>query len=1053
MELNNKNWQNLLNYYIAAMQRESDEKISFTQSGRNIKFYTPFKKEELYSTIEGRTIIELPASTPLRSMIERLSIGNNTGHWYYGYPIFRQPKKSQYNDGFYSSLSPILYSEIKLTIYNNKLIIELLENSKNLNPSIFKAAELPFPEIEEFDAFITDFIEREERKGDIRYSITETCRALIKLTGFPSYSEVNINHLSQQLPGNNDPRNLILNNAMIFYSDLNHYMISVIRELEELKKDKHFNKLKETSLYPVLTRKIDFNKNSQNNPTLLIAESNNSQFNALNEALSNRVTVVSGPPGTGKSQVVLNLISSLINNGKAGFLVSKTNAAVDIICEYYNNKFEIPIILRTGNKENRIRTVELIENIAKKIFNENISNSEVNNLKQNYFKQFEEIYKRDLILHKKYEIADQMVILTEKYQALKSQLPEEIINWAIDREISPSECNDKLDLCSEFINNVNDLLSLNERGLLGWLWGNIVRLFRGRNRTAIISKMNGFITDLNIPLTSLSNDSNLELIKDKLFLIKDTLSFFYTKSKLNELQSAVEALPDEKSIVEKFERNEKETIEAARKYLKILQLKKYSEISNEAINQLEDFVRAQNELNGEGRVSRDRFMEMKGIEIRTFPYINHLFPVWVTTSPSARNSMFPLGDNIFDLLIIDEASQCDFPSMIPLLYRAKNVCVIGDINQLPNIVTIDGNTDKSIANNCGISDADHFDFGYRNHSMYQIAKKALNRDVVKLDEHYRSHPDIINFSNNNFYGRFLKIYTNPKSLAVDTEGTAMEWIDVKGEVTIPNIGSAYNEPEAKKVFELVLSLMKRYWAENCYVSFGIVTPLRAQVEFLKKHFFKRIKELPEEEESIYLSYTQGQVPFYIDTVYKFQGNERDVLIFSPVASDGMRQGTYNFINERRQLNVAITRARAKLYIVGDKEYCKNNKGLLGTLAQYTDELILRSTQNEDYENRIQSPIELKFYNKLKSAGYDPIPQYSDEGFNIDFAIIKDEKRMAIEINGVSFHQATDGNVRKDDIIRKRRLINAGWEVKIFWSWDIMRNLDKCVQEIKEYFSN
>jgi len=334
--------------------------------------------------------------------------------------------------------------------------------------------------------------------------------------------------------------------------------------------------------------------------------------------------------------------------------------------------------------------------------------------------------------------------------------------------------------------------------------------------------------------------------------------------------------------------------------------------------------------------------------------------------------------------------------------------------------------------------------------MFEISDRSVKNDIgiIKLQEHYRSHPDIIRFSNDQFYGRFLKVYTNPSKLAIDPGDRAVEWIDIKGQVTNPSSGSAFNKIEARAVFDLVIELMERYFDESDgFISIGIVTPLRAQVEYLKNLFLDESEKLPAGQKDIYQAYTNGPVPFYIDTAYKFQGNERDIIIFSTVASDNMKKGTYSFINERRQLNVAITRARAKLFIVGNKDYGLDKGGLLGALAKYTDELLIKTTLNEDYEKRIQSPIELKLYRKLLVSGLQPIPQYADEGFNIDFAVLQNGKKVAIECLGVSFHSSNDGKMRKDDIIRKRKLTNAGWIVKVFWSWEIEKSTDKCVKEI------
>jgi GTPase SAR1 family protein len=99
------------------------------------------------------------------------------------------------------------------------------------------------------------------------------------------------------------------------------------------------------------------------------------------------------------------------------------------------------------------------------------------------------------------------------------------------------------------------------------------------------------------------------------------------------------------------------------------------------------------------------------------------FPIWVVTNLSAKNSL-PLKENLFDLLVIDEASQCDIASALPLFYRAKQVVIIGDPKQLKHISLLRESEDKKVASENKISEL-YLDYAYSKNSLYDIAERTI----------------------------------------------------------------------------------------------------------------------------------------------------------------------------------------------------------------------------------------------------------------------------------------------------------------------------------------
>ncbi len=299
-----------------------------------------------------------------------------------------------------------------------------------------------------------------------------------------------------------------------------------------------------------------------------------------------------------------------------------------------------------------------------------------------------------------------------------------------------------------------------------------------------------------------------------------------------------------------------------------------------------------------------------------------VFKAWATTSLSAR-SVFPdLKPELFDVMIIDEASQSDLPSALPLLFRAKRAVIIGDPNQLTHIVTLANDADLALQH--GVKQER---FSYSDVSLYNFAEQALDPKVepVMLTEHYRSHPRIIEFSNRSFYESKLLIKTNLSERLLpgfaDLTGTGMYWLDVRGTATKLSSG-ATNDKEITSVITLIKNLTQRNMAEFA----GIVTPFRAQKEKIRHA----------------LDDVANADAVLVGTAHTFQGAERTVVIFSTVISDGLPPGTINWLaRSRNLLNVAVTRARSTLIIVGNHEFCSKQLPVghpFRQLAEYVTEL-------------------------------------------------------------------------------------------------------------------
>jgi superfamily I DNA and/or RNA helicase len=216
-------------------------------------------------------------------------------------------------------------------------------------------------------------------------------------------------------------------------------------------------------------------------------------------------------------------------------------------------------------------------------------------------------------------------------------------------------------------------------------------------------------------------------------------------------------------------------------------------------------------------------------------------------------------------------------------------------------------------------------WSYNQRSIYALAERRVleqGGEPVFLAEHYRSHPDIVRFSNHAFYQGRLIVRTALETLRqrLEREPLGLHWHDIRGTVT-RSPRSAVNELEVQAVLDLLDEWSATGFLLRGSVDFGIVTPFRLQMERLAE----AVRTRPWWEE------VKQRVT--VGTAHRFQGDERDVMIFSPVVAKGMQPRLIRWVADDDQLlNVAITRARAALHVVGDLQACAASGGFLSDFA-------------------------------------------------------------------------------------------------------------------------
>ena len=191
--------------------------------------------------------------------------------------------------------------------------------------------------------------------------------------------------------------------------------------------------------------------------------------------------------------------------------------------------------------------------------------------------------------------------------------------------------------------------------------------------------------------------------------------------------------------------------------------------------------------------------------------------------------------------------------------------------------------------------------------------------------------------------------------------------------------------------------------------------------------------------------------FIAETAHNFQGDEKDVMIFSLCAGEDMPRGSFYFISQNSHLfNVAVSRARAVMHVVGNKNWAeKCGIKHIQHLARPPIKKNMETDKGPWHPH--ESPWEKIFYEELLNKGIKTIPQYPVSGRRLDLALIKKESglKLDIEIDSDGCHRNPDGSRKIDDTWRDIYLIGLGWKVKRFWVYNLKDNMKNCVSEIEE----
>ena len=694
------------------------------------------------------------------------------------------------------------------------------------------------------------------------------------------------------------------------------------------------------------------------------------QLNVVKNVENARLVSVFGPPGTGKSQTIVNLAAHLIANGKTVLVASRMDKAVDVVAERLNELGAPFLALRAGRLNyQRELSMQLQDLLANKVdLNDDAENGMICDIPdmENLLKVISDLEKK----------SEKIIKLEEEWVGVNEQIKLEEHQHSNPTYIKHVLKGDEIQLIDSAIKSLTE--NLEKSGFFAGL-----KNHSGINTLKRILKIKTF-------------DANNENLAD----LQTELDFAKLIYKARKIETEIQKIGNIHVLSEQIRNMKKK-----QKYLAINILKNKRRTALKGL--MQDPVKRQRLfVHSKSLVERRQNLQNRLLEQEDFKPLLEAFPCWCVTTYAASGSL-PLKPGLFDVVIIDEASQCDIASCFPILFRAKKAVVVGDDKQLPHLSFLEKAKEQSFLSQYGITDRYQLMWRFRTNSMFDLANYYSMHPVL-LDEHFRSLPPIINFSNKEFYGNRIRVMRrNDNSKKVlQTIVVPDGKVDFDATRNLPEI-----EALVKKLHEIIIEDERGLNDGKAPVSIGIISPFRAQVEQLKISVAKVISEHMMEKHQI-----------EIGTAHTFQGDERDIMLISWAYANNSFPQSLIFLQKPNLFNVAITRARYQMINFISKDPRELPEGLLrsylGFVQEYEDRYAIQNSDDFD-ENIYKNAFEKEVAEAFRSIGHKVSCGVEIAGLSADLLI---DDKFVVECDGVEDRIVTKvSNMKKQTIIERSGL--------------------------------
>ncbi|EKE03540.1 MAG: hypothetical protein ACD_20C00191G0017 [uncultured bacterium] len=748
---------------------------------------------------------------------------------------------------------------------------------------------------------------------------------------------------------------------------------------------------------------FDNKKNKKDQPFYPITPLalSDSQCQVLEATKEYPIVSVCGPPGTGKSQTIVNLVSHLIASGKTVLVASRMDKAVDVVSERLNSLGAPFLCLRAGRANYQKQLNFLLQDLlANKVDLD--SGYELSILSNP--DDMKALYKTKSDFENK----------CEKILELESVWHQALLEYKKHIENPDSEGLIKAELTKSEIENHRSLLNNLEKSLEKA--GLINSLLTKYSFSQLRKKLS-----LNEAEPSLRTIDQLRL---NLLTKELALNLKTVESSISKIGNLHQLLDNLKDLRQKQRTLAKDILKNQRR---------------ESLKSLirDQFKRQTLYIHSKALVERKKNLQNRLLQDEDFRPLLEAFPCWAITTYAISESL-PLKPGMFDVAIIDEASQCDIASCFPVLFRAKSAVIVGDDKQLSHMSFLEKAKEQSFLSKYDIPDRYQIMWRFRTNSIFDLAN-FYSTNPILLDEHFRSRPPIINFSNQEFYGNRIRIMNREL-----TPSDCIELQVVKDAKV--DLDSTRNMAEAEKIMEKLQDIMandKNTGKAPC--SIGIISPFRGQVELIKKAISQVISDELVKRHQI-----------EVGTAHTFQGDEKDIILLSFTLAQNSHHQSLTFVQKPNLFNVAITRAKKQLICFISREPESLPPGLLRSYIEYirVTNQQLNDTKTESVQENYNNSMEEEIAQLCKEEGLTVIPNFESAGFKIDLVVSDEISSLAIECNGYNESVSLNSSVFKQEnyskeIWKQSILERCGWKVLRITAREWSYSQKACINRIKD----
>lgn len=433
---------------------------------------------------------------------------------------------------------------------------------------------------------------------------------------------------------------------------------------------------------------------------------------------------------------------------------------------------------------------------------------------------------------------------------------------------------------------------------------------------------------------------------------------------------------------------------------------KIKNITDQQTQAIEGWRQTMKQL-GKGTGKRAPMLLKKAREL--MPLCQTAIPVWIMSLNKVAENFQP-GENKFDVIIIDEASQANILAL-SALYLGKKIIIVGDDEQVsPSSIGIKANEMNALIEQyLGDIPNNHLFNGQT--SVYDMAKTTGFKSLM-LTEHFRCLPEIIEFSNALSYNHKIKPLRDDSN------------VSVKPAVVNYRVTNAYrdsnktNQVEAEHIASLICTCIEM--DEYKDKTIGVIS-LLGEKQAYEIDKILQMKLEPKEYENRRIQ---------CGTSAQFQGDERDIMFLSVVESPNENGGPVRLVSEggrndmyRKSYNVAASRAKEQMWIVYslNPEIDLKPEDLRLKLIRHAINPL--SLVYETKLDKTESDFEIKVMRALLDKGYKVYPQWKVGAYRIDMVVEDKDKRIAIECDGERWHTMDS---LADDMKRQAILERLGW---------------------------